>query len=69
MMMVHRYEDVFYGAGIMKTHLVDEFKNRNITLCGQRWSVWGGQQGQSSVLEPLRLSWVDCKKCLKRLKS
>jgi hypothetical protein len=72
MKMVHKYENVFYGAGIDKTHLVDEIKNKDKTLCGRTWWRFGGSYSQQSILEEIRFKsngefdYVDCKKCLKK---
>lgn len=72
MKLVHKYENVFYGGGIEKTHLVDETKDKTKTLCGRDWQSFGGVYSHQSKLCEIHFKtdgsmfFVDCKICLKK---
>ncbi len=80
MKVVDKLEDVFYGAGIVKTHAISETKFNKYTLCGGdlakgKMTVCGYIINRLNKTEVRKKDFtleevkkiVDCKNCLKKL--
>ena len=80
MKLADRKEDCFYGAGILKTHIISETDFKEIinivgkkvklkkTCCGYLLSRGNYNIREKDYTKEKALEIVDCKKCLKKLK-